>query len=297
MDLALTTQYAFLIGVDGGGTGTRVRIETPAGRDVGFGCSGPSGLAHGAEQAWANIQNAIDDAFAGAGLAAAAHADMAIGLGLAGVHNQQWAANFAAKNPGFGDLALASDGYTTLLGAHLGKPGAIIAIGTGSIGEVLTPEGLHREVGGWGFPAGDEAGGAWMGLRAINHAQRMLDGRDALNAFGQAVVDFCGSGRDGLFTWLAAARQTEFATLAPLVVQYAQSNPNADAIMQAAGLEIGHIARALDPQSCLPLALCGGLGVPLRSYLPPDLQARAIAPQSDAAAGALRLMRQRLLES
>jgi glucosamine kinase len=293
-DSLLTTNFAFFIGVDGGGTGTRVRVETPDGNELGRGKAGPSGLAHGAAAAWSAVQEALDAAFAQAGAALPAMSSMAIGLGLAGVHNLQWAQIFKDANPGFGALAVASDGYTTLLGAHLGRPGAIIAIGTGSIGEVLDQAGQHREVSGWGFPAGDEAGGAWIGLRAINHAQRMLDGRDAYDAFGQAVIDFCGEGRNGLFDWLARANQTEFARLAPLVVEYAGRDAVATAIMAAAGNEIDHIARALDPGAQLPVALCGGLAQPLQSYLSASLAARITAPQGDAAAGALRLIRDSL---
>ena len=47
------------------------------------------------------------------------------------------------------------------------------SLGTGSVGEIKLADGRHVEVGGWGFPAGDEASGAWMGLRAINHVQQV----------------------------------------------------------------------------------------------------------------------------
>jgi hypothetical protein len=35
---------------------------------------------------------------------------------------------------------------------------------------------------------------------------------------------------------------------------------------------------------------CGGLGAPLRPFLPPDLLARSVAPRGDAASGALRMI-------
>ena len=57
-----------------------------------------------------------------------------------------------------------------------------------------------------------------------------------------------------------------------------------------AGVEVAAIACALDPSGTLPLALCGGLGAPLRAYLPPDLLARCRAPRGDAASGALRMI-------
>ncbi|WP_338848740.1 BadF/BadG/BcrA/BcrD ATPase family protein [Massilia sp. W12] len=284
----------YVIGVDGGGSGTRVRVETIDGQEVARGVAGPSGLMHGISQAWHAVLDALNNAFAESGRARPPLQELAIGLGLAGVHNKQWAAKFTAKNPGFAAMALETDAFTTLLGAHGGAPGAIIAIGTGSVGEALLPHGVRREVGGWGFPSSDEASGAWLGMRAVQYAQHALDGRAANTQFARAVLEFCGGERDALFDWLARATQTNYAQLAPLVIEYAGSDAAALAFMQAAGQEVAKIAAALDPAGTVPIALCGGLAAPLTEYLPETLKARLRAPQGDAAAGALELIRQHM---
>lgn len=294
MEHDLNTSYEFLIGIDGGGSGTRVCIARADGSELGRGSGGPSGLMHGSDQAWASVLDAVNNAFVEAGLKRPELARMAIGLGLAGVHNKQWAAAFAARNPGFGSMALETDAFTTLLGAHQGQPGAIVAIGTGSVGEALLSDGTRREVGGWGFPSSDEAGGAWLGLRAINHVQRVLDGRAVSGDFARAVIGKCGGGRDGVFAWLARANQTTYAQLAPLVIEHARGDDVAHGIMILAGQEIAQIAVALDPAGRLPIALCGGLAAPMRDYLPESLLARIVAPHADAAAGALQLIHLRL---
>jgi glucosamine kinase len=279
----------YFVGVDGGGTGTRVRIARPDGVTLSQGASGPSGLGLGIARAWDAIQEAVARAFDAAGLPQPPFERIAIGLGLAGVHNRQWAAEFAAANPGYAALVLETDAFTTLMGAHGGAPGAIVAIGTGSVGEVLLPDGTRREVGGWGFPAGDEASGGWIGLRAINHIQQVLDGRRKPSAFADAVIARCGGSRDAVQVWLGKATQTAYASLAPLVLDHAD-DAVARAILLDAGQEAGNIACALDPGGTLPLALCGGLGEALRDYLPQGLSSRAGAPQSDSAAGALRMI-------
>jgi len=282
----------YLIGVDGGGTGTRVRIarRTSGGTvELAQGASGPSGLGLGIARAWAAIHDAIAQAFATTGNTPPPLDCMAIGLGLAGVHNGQWAQAFRDADPGYGALVLETDALTTLLGAHGGEPGAIVAIGTGSVGEVLLPDGTRREVGGWGFPAGDEASGAWIGLAAINHIEQVLDGRRPGSAFADAVIEACGGNRAAIQVWLGQATQTTYASLAPLVLQHA-GDPAARAILVKAGEETAAIARALDPDGRLPLALCGGLGAALRAWLPPALAARARAPQGDSAQGALRMI-------
>ena len=279
----------YLIGVDGGGTGTRVRIARAGGDQLAHAQGGPSGLAHGIDKAWTAIGEAVAAAFASAGIAHPPLSVLAIGLGLAGVHNKEWAAQFVAANPGYAALRLETDGFTTLVGAHQGKPGAIVAIGTGSVGQVLLPDGAQREVGGWGFPAGDEASGGWMGLRAINHIEQVLDGRKPHSAFAQQLIDACGGNRDAIQVWLGTASQTAFAALAPIVVANA-GHPTARQILADAGAEVASIARALDPGAALPLALCGGLGQALRAWLPAELLARTVTPHGDSASGALRLI-------
>jgi glucosamine kinase len=246
---------------------------------------------HGSAKAWAAVLEAIDHAFAEAGLVRPELNRLAIGLGLAGVHNKQWAADFAAMNPGFGAVAVETDAFCTLLGAHAGQSGAIVAIGTGSVGEALLPDGSRIEVGGWGFPCGDEASGAWLGLQAVNHVQRTYDGRRPASDFARAVVAASGGDRDGMFRWLASANQTTYAQLAPVVIKFAGQDEWARSFMILAGKEIAEVAVALDPSAQLPIALCGGLAAPMSDFLPENLRARVVKPHSDAAAGALQLIR------
>ncbi|ALK96194.1 ATPase [Massilia sp. WF1] len=287
----------YFIGVDGGGSGTRVRLARADGVQIAQGAGGPSGLGLGIARAWDAVQQAVAAAFAACGAPQAPLGRMAIGLGLAGVHNKQWAAEFTAANPGYAALRLETDGFTTLMGAHGGAPGAIVAIGTGSVGEVLRADGSRREVGGWGFPAGDEASGGWIGLRAVKHIEQVLDGRRERSAFADTIIEACGghrdASRDAIQAWLGRATQTAYASLAPLVLQHGSTeadDPVARAILLDAGDEVAGIARALDPDGALPLALCGGLGAALRDFLPAGLLARITPPQGDSAAGALQMI-------
>ena len=280
----------YLIGVDGGGTNTRVRLASRDGAELATGHSGASGLRHGIDNAWNAVNAATAQAFAVIGIPSIPMASCAIGLGLAGVHNKEWAAAFRAANPGYGALVLDTDGFSTLMGAHGGRPGAIVAIGTGSVGEALRLDGTRVEVGGWGFPAGDEASGAWMGLRAIGHVEQVLDGRAEGGELARDVVDACGGNRDAIQVWLGKATQTDYAGLARFVVAHGAVDPVAQAILEQAGRDVANIARALDPSGSLPLALCGGLGETLRLYLPAETLARCSPPHGDSALGALRMI-------
>ncbi|KUY75398.1 ATPase [Burkholderia cepacia] len=282
----------FAIGIDGGGTGTRAVLADRHGRELAQGRGGPSGLGLGIERAWASIGAACADAFTRAGLAFD-WSQCALGCGLAGVNNAAWLAAFRAQAP-LGALAVESDAYTTVVGAHGGAPGLIVALGTGSIAAALDAAGACRIAGGFGFPSGDEASGAWLGVRALAYAQQALDGRVPRDAFANALLAETGAqDRDALVQWSCDANQTIYARLAPIVFAH-RSHPVAGALIAQAGDEIGKMIDALDSQQALPVALCGGLADALAPAVPARHAARLRAPLDDSAHGALRLALQAL---
>lgn len=286
------TALLFAIGIDGGGTGTRAVLADRHGRELAQGRGGPSGLGLGIERAWASIGAACADAFTQAGYAFD-WSQCALGCGLAGVNNPAWLAAFRAQAP-LGALAVESDAYTTVVGAHGGAPGLIVALGTGSIAAALDAAGACRIAGGFGFPSGDEASGAWLGVRALAYAQQALDGRVPRDAFANALLAETGAqDRDALVQWSCDANQTIYARLAPVVFAH-RSHPVAGALIAQAGDEIGKMIDALDPQQALPVALCGGLADALAPAVPPRHAARLRAPLDDSAHGALRLALQAL---
>lgn len=283
----------YLLGVDGGGTGTRVRLLCANGAVLSQSHGGPSGLMLGAPAAWAAIEAAVAQAFADAGLTRPGRGRIATGLGLAGAHNREWAASLVNTQPGYGLLALETDAYTTWLGAHQGRPGAVVAVGTGSVGLAVGYDGVRRDAGGWGFPADDEGSGAWLGLRAVNHTMKVIDGRLPPGTLSQAVQARCGATREALLAWTARATQTVYAELALVVQAHAHTDTAARALLRRAGLHISALADALDPARELPLALCGGLAVPLRPYLSESVRERSQPPLGDAVDGAVRLIQGR----
>ncbi|WP_206950695.1 BadF/BadG/BcrA/BcrD ATPase family protein [Trinickia acidisoli] len=283
----------FLMGVDGGGTGTRVVLADAHGVELAQAEGGGSGLALGVARAWQAIEAACAQAFAAAGLQLD-WARCALGCGLAGVNNRDWLADFVARAPKLAALDVQSDAYTTLLGAHGGEAGVIVAVGTGSIAAVLDRDGACRIAGGYGFPSGDEASGAWLGLRAVVHVQQALDGRARPDAFSDALLarmSVCD--RDALVVWLCEANQTAYAGLAPVVLAH-RDHPVAAALLAQAGADIAQLVDALDSSARLPIALCGGLAAPLAEYVPASHRTRLRPPLADSAHGALELARRAL---
>jgi len=283
-------QEHFLVGVDGGGTGTRAVVADGRGNELARAVGGASGLALGVESAWMAIRATVAQAFASAGLALD-WSRCALGCGLAGVNNPDWLAEFKAQAPQLAALAVETDAYTTLLGAHEGAAGVIVALGTGSIAAALCVDGSLRTAGGYGFPSADEASGAWLGLRAVVHAQQALDGRVRADAFSDGLLARTGThDRDSLVVWLCSANQTAYASLAPVVLAH-HTHPVAAALLEQAGRDIARLIDALDPRGSLPVALCGGLGEAMSVYVPASHRSRLIPPRADSACGALELAR------
>jgi len=275
------------VGVDGGGTSTRAVVADADGRELGRGEAGASALNQGVEQAWRHIGEAV----ARAGVPGLELRDCALGLGLSGTGVPAQLQAFVAAEPGVARFALITDGLAGLLGAHGGRPGALLISGTGSVAEALMDDGTRRMTGGWGWQIGDEGSGAWLGQQAMKIAQAAFDGRAPRGALADSVYAAAGASREALLAFCAQAGQGGYASLARLVFEHEHDDPAAAALLDAAAGALDALAAALHPT--LPLALAGSVALRLAPRLSPALQARRVEPQGDAATGALWLIRQR----
>jgi glucosamine kinase len=286
----------FRVGLDGGGTGTRARLQDASGRALGQGEAGPSGLSQGVEQAWRHVRLAIAAAFEAAGLSCPAPAAVALGLGLAGAEVAALRADFLAANPGYAIGLLENDGITQLAGAQAGRPGIVVSAGTGAVAAARYADGHVRRCGGWGWPAGDEGAGSWLGLQAVRALQNALDGRAPLSPLSAAAAGAIGPDAAAVQAWSAHAGQHACAQLAPLVFAAAdQGDAQAAALLQTAAAELAGLAKALSAEPAgahdLPIVLNGSIGQRLASRWPAALQARLVRPAGDSADGALLLLR------
>jgi len=274
------------VGIDGGGTSTRAVVADASGRLLGRGESGASALNQGVDQAWRHIAEAIERA----GVPDLQLRDCALGLGLSGTGVPAQLQGFVAADPGVARFALITDGFAGLLGAHGGRPGALLISGTGSVAEALLEDGSHRMTGGWGWQIGDEGSGAWLGQQAMKVAQAAFDGRAPRGPLADSVYGITGARREELLAFCAQAGQGGYASLARLVFENV-GDPAAEALLATAARALDELAAALHPT--LPLALAGSIALRLAPRLSPALQSRRVEPQGDAAAGALWLIQQR----
>lgn len=290
--MTLPSHIHYRVGIDGGGSSTRARLTLLDGTVLGEGKAGASGLMQGVAQAWRNIQYAIDRAVHASPLDRQPPPNLhncALGIGIAGFNHSTWRAAFLDANPGYTTLAADTDAYTALLGAHRGQPGALVIAGTGTVALALFADGTRSAAGGWGFPSGDEGGGAVLGLRAVNLAQRAADGRRAPSPLTRAVHQAIGRSDNALLAWCCEASQSDFARLAPLVFDCETQDPAAAQLLLDAVRDIERLALAVDRDNALPLVVRGSIGQRLCERLSPFHQACLVTPKGDALDGALQL--------
>ena len=285
----------YLIGIDGGGSGTRALVQRVHGETVGTGTAGPSALGQGVPQAWENIQAAARRAFEAAGLPIPTWKRCALAAGLSGVSHGPWREAFLAGDPGFARLEAETDSFTMLLGAHAGQPGVIVIAGTGSIAEALRADGSRATVGGWGFRVDDEGSGGWLGLQAVRHGLAAFDGRVNPSPLARRVWMHCGDERESLQDWCQQSGQFEFAQLARAVFECEGTDPVAARLLQDATIALEDLLLAVDPRGRLPVVMAGSIGERLAPRMRPALRSRLVPAKAGAAEGALALAR-RLLE-
>jgi glucosamine kinase len=281
------------LGVDGGGSRCRARLETADGMRLGEGLSGPATMRLGIDATLASIMGATHQAFQQAGLSDEAMARTYAGIGLAGTGQPGARQALEAWPHPFAGAWFEGDGYLAMLGAFGGQAGGVVIVGTGTIA-ITHLGGKTVRIGGYGFPVSDEGGGASLGLAALQSASRSWDGRAEASDFSREVLARFAD-PSALASWMTTATATDYATFAPIIVKHAEAgDPQARQLMTQAGVRIAELAQALYMLGVRRVALAGGLAEPVKPYLPREVRDRLVQPKADAMAGGILLAKTRL---
>lgn len=162
-------------------------------------------------------------------------------------------------------VAAASDAITSHAGALGGKPGVVLAAGTGAVTVAIGAGGRFRRVDGWGPWIGDEGSGAWLGRHGLQAAARARDGRGPATVLSEAAVRQFGSTGE-----LAAKLGSDsnpartMAAFAPAVADAARNGDTVAAqLVEAGAMALAHsmiaAAEALDAKEPVTAVIVGGL--------------------------------------
>jgi glucosamine kinase len=297
-------QNNYFIGIDGGGSKTRLKLEDEHGNLLAESVSGPGNVRLSIEVTCASIYDALEQALIKANLKSQKNIRLHIGMGLAGFEVQTAREEFltAFHYSLCHTLEIHSDADIACFGAHGGKPGAVIIVGTGVVGLKIKKQ-QKFQVGGWGFPHGDEGGAAWIGLETIRALLQFCDGRAKKTPLLNYLKKKLGNKTEVINQWACYANATQYAEIARDVFYYAQKRDAfAMSILTCAAKHIEKIFLALEKteksnKNNLPYALVGGVVPFVIDFLSPSLVRRLVIPQGDSCDGALLMIKQQFKQS
>jgi glucosamine kinase len=282
---------ALLLGVDGGGTGCRARLADATGAKLGEASAGPATIRFGLERSFAAILQATTECLVQAGLSSKASSRITACLALAGASEPKHLAAAQDYPHPFRRAIVTTDAHAACVGAHGGRDGGIIIIGTGSIGWAER-KGLHCRVGGWGWPVSDEGSGAWLGHEALRRVLWAYDGRIAWSPLLRAIFARFEQDPHAILQWTINASPRDLGSIAPLIVQRAQDDRVGRELMRMAASHIDQLAERLIAVGTERLSLLGGLAEHVAPWLSDVTKSHIVAPEGDALDGALQLARQ-----
>ena len=301
-----------LVGVDGGGTRTRVILADATGAVLARTEGGASALRPGQEVEAADvIQSLIAAVLEMAERSGTRPAVCVVGVAGAGQERPAqalWSA--LASRRVADDVAVLADAVIALEDAFGDNAGVLLVAGTGSVAFSRGPDGRLERCGGWGPAVGDEGSAAWLGRRAVGAVAASTDGREPETALAGALLTALElEAMDEVIPWASRAVPADFAALAPVVMQVAaggdlRANALVSFCVEELVLHVRTLARRCfqDERAAIPVALSGGLlgrGSLVRKRLEQRLKsavpgATVRSEEVDAARGAIRRARRLL---
>ena len=279
----------FYLGVDAGGSNCRARLVKSDGTVIGTGATGPANARIGMEKLHATLLDVSEQAIRAAGLGPGEVARIRAGMGIAGISRPGVREELEALAFPFASVAYETDAYIANLGANAGGEGAILIIGTGSIAHIRVA-GENFTIGGYGFPISDEGSGAALGLSAMRHALRALDGRTQRTPLSAAVTEAFDHDTAKAIAWMDRATPRDYGSLAPLVMDYAEADDAiARSIVEDAALHIERFIETIFARGAPRCVLVGGLAPRMMPWLRARTVARLSSAMGDPLDGALRL--------
>jgi len=258
-----------VVGVDGGGSKTRVIVADEGGRELATLTGAASAVRPGEALHSAEVIGAlVRDTLAIAEREDARPRALVVGVAGVGREKERKALLRALTGESLAEeVSVVPDAEVAMTDAFGDGPGVLLISGTGSVAFGRGPTGEFRRCGGWGPDCGDEGSGAWIGRRALSVVTSSHDQREPETRLVGAVLTALELEEvDGLVPWAAQASAGDFAALAmPVLTLAAERDLRANSICTLAAeelvLHVRTLARQLfvDERATVPVALAGGM--------------------------------------
>lgn len=240
------------MGLDLGGTGSRLVVATPEGTQLGIFEGAPGNPVRVGVEA---VLHTLEGLLASAGAAIRFDEVVGVCVGMAGCSHP---AATGLLNTAFAGLScrgarrLTDDGRTALAAAVGLADGLLVHAGTGS-GVVAVRGDTTLRLGGFGPLLGDEGSGHAIGVAAVRLVCQASEGRAPETALSAPLLEALGGLALRQLPFAASRGQIAFPELVPLVAQVAEAGDGpAGVLLDQAGQELAALARAAALRAGLP---------------------------------------------
>lgn len=235
---------SYVIGIDGGGTKTALKLADEQGNLALVNEGGPCNInSMGREYVQKMLKELIEDTLNKANITM--DQIKVLCIGTAGVDRpaDKKIMTEIIKATGFeGNTIVTNDAETALFGGVGGDEGVILISGTGSICFGRNSSGESKRSGGWGHIIGDEGSGYYIGINAINRIAKAHDGIEEKTIMTDLILNHLNlQSPEGLieFVYRSGAGKSEIASLARLVDEaYKQGDTIAEEILLRSAFEL-----------------------------------------------------------
>jgi len=261
----------YFVGVDAGGTHCRASLYDSAETVIGTGLAGPANVFSQFTDAMQQIGLAVDLAIRSANIAIDKKS-LIVGAGCAGGQTAQAKEGLARLNVPYKRLFMTSDLHASCLAANSGGDCVVLITGTGS-SIAHYRNGLVTQYGGHGFIHGDEASGAWLGLRAVQYLLKSFDNLAHDEAFCSVIANAIGidylsgvshakkpASIDHILRYFKSKLATDYAKLAPSIISLCENgNPTAKSLINEGADYLFSVLSSNSLGNDSPIFITGGV--------------------------------------
>lgn len=284
----MNTDTAYVMGLDGGGSGCRAAISDRDGTIVHLASGDPANYTSDPDGTVASILRTVTRLAKDMAIPVEHLFGVPLHLGIAGITTPKDADALAARLP-FSMCSISDDQVIAVTGALGDGDGALIGVGTGSF-VALKRAGRVTSLGGWGLALGDQASGAWLGQQALQICALVADDLAEPSPLTTTLLNHFQTRPGQMVGFAKTAQPVDYAKIAPVVFDAADAGDvHAQALIAEAAHYLNQCLRQHGVLSTDAICLTGGLADRYLTYLEPEYQACLTAPKGSPLDGALDL--------
>ena len=256
----------YIIGIDGGGTGTVGILTTGTGQCLAQVQSGPSNYhVVGEAETQAVLESVIGQLCEQAGISLTDSIRFCLGMaGLGRAADREVVGRICDELGVSENRILTHDAHIALVGGTEKQHGVIVISGTGAIVYGINANGKAARASGWGYLLGDEGSGYDIAIKGLRAVARAADGRGRPTELTNRILNKLELNEpDELIRWVHAASRDTIAQLAEIVFDAAQAADTiTEQIVDDAADELvcatGSVIKQLELIDVFDIVLSGG---------------------------------------